>query len=437
MGKFKNFLFIVFISLHIQATLPSHFSDIILYAYLHHPDISIAEKKIHIAQLQKKEILSEWLPKLRLSYKTGYTHHDQYIPRQNSRQTLSTPRKSTLSPRDVTLSAEQILFSGNKKTYEQQKLDKNILAQKKQHALIQQNIIYQAITAYINLYKAEKTLYFRQKSQKGFYKHFQETRLKHTLGQATITDCLQSEARYSNAQANTILADRLLKEARFSFEEIIGFYPECALQKPLFSLSPLSKEHYIEQVQKNNLSIQISNLVIKNARLNISSMKADHLPQLSLQGALTHSENATFKNDRLKNASIFATISLPLYSGGQTQARIHKAHAEYRKAILEADLIKRQEKAQAQQLWEKSYYLKEEQKSRLLQVKSARKAVEGVFQEKKIGQKNLLDLLDAEDFLSQAEIALIETKGNALLTQFYLLYYQAGLTIDYIKNIKN
>jgi outer membrane protein len=124
--------------------------------------------------------------------------------------------------------------------------------------------------------------------------------------------------------------------------------------------------------------------------------------------------------DRSDGATMGVRLSMPLYEGGAVRARVREAKYtanENYMRILEARRAAREEAVRA---WENRLAAQAELVSRQSQVRAAEIARRGVRQEADLGQRTILDALDADLEVRDAQIALIAAKRNEIVADYAL-----------------
>ncbi|MBM3595977.1 MAG: hypothetical protein FJX31_09445, partial [Alphaproteobacteria bacterium] len=122
-----------------------------------------------------------------------------------------------------------------------------------------------------------------------------------------------------------------------------------------------------------------------------------------------------------KSAQVGARLSLPLYQGGLTAARRRQAQA-FASAAMEAGIAAERDVI-AQTRAARSSWLaaRELIESSQVAVESAQLSLEGVRAENTVGNRTILDILDAEQELITARVRLVTARRNAYVAGFSLL----------------
>jgi outer membrane protein len=90
----------------------------------------------------------------------------------------------------------------------------------------EQNVLLNAVTAYMDVVRDEATLKLRQNNVTVLQKQLDATQEQFKVGELTRTDVAQAQARLSGAQSDVITAQGQLNVSRSNFEHYIGRAPE-------------------------------------------------------------------------------------------------------------------------------------------------------------------------------------------------------------------
>ncbi len=136
----------------------------------------------------------------------------------------------------------------------------------------------------------------------------------------------------------------------------------------------------------------------------IKETKGELLPQVSLQANYTRDTGGPGVSDREDVATVTGVVNIPIYQGGEEYARIRQAietRSELRHRIDEARELVR---ANIIAAWGNYTAARAQITSDQAQVDANRVALAGVREEEKVGQRTVLDVLNAEQELLNSEV---------------------------------
>jgi outer membrane protein len=142
---------------------------------------------------------------------------------------------------------------------------------------------------------------------------------------------------------------------------------------------------------------------------------------LSLQGSVQKNYEQTLLVLQSFNASGSLQYSAPLYQGGAEYAAIRQAKETQGQKQLDLSVARDQARMTVAQAWAQLEAAKQSIESTKAQVKAAEAALNGVREEARLGQRTTLDVLNAQQELVNARIALVGAQRDRLVNSYTLL----------------
>ncbi len=124
------------------------------------------------------------------------------------------------------------------------------------------------------------------------------------------------------------------------------------------------------------------------------------------------------RGDRRLNGSVFGRLSLPIYSGGETSAKVREAREIATRRRIEADSARTQVRAGIIRAWSQYQSSKVRLAAAQEQVRAASTALQGVREEFGLGQRTAANVLDAVQDLLSASINLASAQRERVLTSY-------------------
>ena len=120
-------------------------------------------------------------------------------------------------------------------------------------------------------------------------------------------------------------------------------------------------------------------------------------------------------------ASGTVQYSAPLYQGGAEYAAIRQAKETQGQKQLDLSVARDQARMAVAQAWAQLEAAKQSIESTKNQVKAAEAALNGVREEARLGQRTTLDVLNAQQELVNARIAMVVAQRDRLVNSYTLL----------------
>ena len=331
------------------------------------------------------------------------------------------------NPYGYTLSLSQPLYRPqNWATYDQAK--QQVLQSEAQFSAAQQDLILRVAQAYFDVLLAEDNVTVSQSQKTAISEQLAQAKRNFEVGTATITDTNEAQARYDQAVAQEIVDQNDREIKRQALQQLINKLPE--------RLSPLKEQltlplprpnninDWVAASEQNNQTLTIFRAGVEIAKQEVTKQKAGHLPTVDLVGNYTDSRaNITSFGgigEAVKSTQIGVQLNIPLYAGGITQSRIREALANQEKSTQDLE-VNRRSVAQSARSSFLSVTSGVSQVAALEQaLKSAQVALDSTKLGREVGVRTSLDVLNAEQLLSQARRNLLQSRYNVVLSQLRL-----------------
>lgn len=323
--------------------------------------------------------------------------------------------------KSASLNLSQPIFKGGKTLADTRQARNVIMAQELALSAIEQQIIFEATQAYMDVLRDQAVLQLNEENQLLVSKELEQAENRFSVGELTRTDVSQSKARLAAAQANVINARGDLKATIANYQRLSGSPLPADMGYPLEKFEiPANLEEALSLAQSNNRMVLQAQLIAAAAKDGVNSASAELLPQIFAIGRLDKSYAPSQRIDEQRQSAIGLSASIPLYQAGSTRSRIREAQKRASQRNMEILEAQEQAKADAIQNWEGFQAAISETKARQAQIEAARIAREGVHYETEFGERTTLDSLNANQELLDAQVSLIEAKRNEVVARFAL-----------------
>jgi len=165
------------------------------------------------------------------------------------------------------------------------------------------------------------------------------------------------------------------------------------------------------------------------ATLAVKVAEGQLYPTLSVQGSFTQSWLSTQALSIMNqyNASLLGTLSVPIYQGGAEYSAIRQAKETLGKTRLDLDTARDAVRQNVVQSWGQLDAAKSNIDATTSQVQAAEIALNGVREEARVGQRTTLDVLNAQQELVNARVALVTAQRDRVVASYTLLAAVGGL----------
>jgi outer membrane protein len=282
------------------------------------------------------------------------------------------------------------------------------------------------VSSYMDVILAEVVVGLNRTNVKRLEVNLQATRDRFEIGDLTRTDVAQSESRLAVARGQTRSAQANLVAARERYIQVVGKPPvDLATPPPLPGL-PDNAENASAIALDNNPDLLAARERSKAAGYDTRASGAGRLPRVSVFAGADYSDSmGTNKLAGAVNSTSSAVagvrMSVPLFQGGLPAAQRRQAQAREGATIEQEIAIERGVIANVRAAYAQWQAANEIIVSSQTAVAAAELSLEGVRAENTVGNRTILDILNAESELLSAQVQLETARRNAYVAGFNLL----------------
>jgi outer membrane protein len=389
--------------------------------YVGNPELQAARASLRATDEQVPQALSGWRPTVSVSGSYGRESYEQNTSTQIDREI-------GLNPKNLTFTVSQPLFRGFRTQNATEGAENTIKAARGSLTATEQSVLLSAASTYMDVLRDMSVLELNVNNEQVLRRQLDATTDRFEVGEITRTDVSQAEARYAGAVASRIAAESDLQATRATFEQIIGVPPENLEWPDEVSGLPTTLEDSIQLAESQQPSLIAAEYTARAAVDNVREVRGELLPTVSLEASSTQNWESSNHDSYSNVQAVVATVSVPLYQAGSVYSRLRAAKSSAGQSRLEVDLTQQQVRASAVQSWESLQSARAQIDSLTSQVDSSRIALEGVQREAQVGSRTVLDVLDAEQELLDAQVNLVLARRNERVASFQLLSAVGMLT---------
>ena len=290
-------------------------------------------------------------------------------------------------------------------------------------------IFNQVVAAYMDVLQNEALVSLAVNQVEVLDINLQATSDRFEIGDLTRTDVAQSRSRLALAQGDLRSTQANLINARETYVQLVGRAPGELQPPPPLPGLPQDAQQAVQVALEYNPDIIAAQERAQASEYDIEVAGSSRLPQISLFSSGTYNNyfdtlggtlsNTLSQEEATANAGVQLTI--PIFQGGRPAALQRQAQARASAALdtviaTERDVIATTRAAYSS--WLASLAIIESSQTA---VSAADLSLEGVRAENSIGNRTILDVLNAEQELLSARVQLVTARRNAYVSGFTLL----------------
>ena len=320
------------------------------------------------------------------------------------------------------VTAEQSLFSGYRTTNTVREAEASVRAGRENLRNVEQQVLLEAVTAYADVLRDQALVRLREGNVTVLSKDLQVAEARRAVREVTRTDVAQAQARRARALSDLDGAKSNLRTSRAVYERVIGRPPHGLSEpKPPSKLLPMNVEdvsRIAEREHPNNISALYRERAARHA---VDKIWGELLPEVSVQANYGQRFSPSRVIDQQDTTSVTGRLTMPLYEGGETQARVRAAKHQHVARLQEIEQARKETEALSVTAWSRLSAARAQMQSDKSAVEAAGIALEGTREEEKVGQRTLLDVLNTEQELLNAQVNLAQTKRNIVVSSYAVL----------------
>ena len=299
-------------------------------------------------------------------------------------------------------------------------------------------IFSRVVAAYMDVLRGQALVALSSNQVDVLSVNVQATSDRFEIGDLTRTDVAQSQARLAVAQGDLRTSQANLIAARENYIALVGDAPNDLAPPPPLPGLPGDVETAVDVALEHNPDLIAAQERAAAAGYDINVAGSGRLPRVSIFAGYDYQNflgsipdgfedpqdptSPRIPSDQTATAaSAGVSLRLPIFQGGRTAALQRQAQARASAALETVIATERDVIAQVRSAWsswQASLAIIESSQSA---VAAAELSLEGVRAENSIGNRTILDVLNAEQELLQSRVQLVTARRNAYVAGFSLL----------------
>ncbi|KQW23096.1 channel protein TolC [Afipia sp. Root123D2] len=395
-------------------------------AYQNNPQLNSQRASVRATDENVPQALSGYRPRIAVSASVG----GQYTS-VKSDTTTNTPTgpvqssqvlSGTQIPRSVGGTITQTLYNGGQTGNRVRASESQVSAAREGLRVLEQSVLLSAATIYMDYLRDSAIVEVQKSNVRVLDQTLKQTRDRFNVGEVTRTDVAQSEAQLAAGRTQLLTAESNLTTTRANFRRIIGSDPmQLAPGSPVDRFLPKTLQTAVNLGLIENPNVTAAMYGIDVSHLQVKINEGALFPTVTLQGSVQQAYEPTLAYSRQFSASAVANLSVPIYQGGAEYALIRQSKESLAQQRLNLDRVRDQARADIAQAWGQLLAGKAQVSSAQSQVEAAEIALNGVREEARVGQRTTLDVLNQQQALVNARVALVTAQHDRVVASYSVL----------------
>jgi outer membrane protein len=328
------------------------------------------------------------------------------------------------------ISASQTIFASGGIASSLKASRANVMSGQEGLRSTESGVLLDVISVYTAVRRDQQALQISQDNYDILKQQLDQTQAQFDAGQLTRTDVAQSQARLSASAASLASAQAQLDSDRASYVAVVGQSPVALEVEPALPGLPADFNAALDAAEKNNPDLQSAQYAADSAKAQVRAERSVFGPTVGLSASTGGTQPGLGIGDIADNDSSSATLrlSIPLFSAGLNGSRVRQATENYNAQLQVVETTRRQVVSSVSQAWSQMLAARSAVTSNQEQVKAATIAADGVKVEQQVGLRTNIEVLNAQQELKSAQLALIEAERGQYVAGSQLLSVMGGLT---------
>ncbi len=410
-----------------KPVLAETLTEALASAYRYNPRLDAARAALRATDEEVARANSGYRPTISATADSGYSRTSSKPPSSSNGET---------HPAGYGVQAVQPVFRGFRTLNTVREAEATVRAGRENLRLVEQAVLLDATTAYMDTIRDGAIVKIRENSVSVLSRELRATKERFSVGEVTRTDVAQAEARRAGAVSALDLARANLKTSRGNFERHVGRPPNTLVEpRSTDKRLPKSLDEAIAISARENPTIVSALYREQGARHTIDRIWGELLPSLQVEATYARRFDPSVVVDQTESTSIIGRLTVPLYTSGEVQARVRQAKHTHISRIQEIEQNRADIQAQVVAFWSQLSAARAQLESDNAQVAALATALAGVREEEKVGQRTLLDILNAEQELLNAQVNQAATKRNIIVALYSVMSSIGRLNIQELEAV--
>lgn len=330
---------------------------------------------------------------------------------------------------------QQPIFDGFQTQNRVRSAEANVRASQMSLRNTEMDILFDAAAAYMDVIRARQIAVLRAQNIEFLQEQLRSSRSRFEVGEGTRTDVAQAEAALQVALAQRATAEAQARSAEAVYRQVIGEDPgSLQMPEPLKSLIPANLNAAYSVAFAEHPGIIARQHEVDAAGYSVKVDEGSLLPGVSATAGVSTSasDGPTGYSDG-ESVSVGLRITVPIYQGGQVAATVRQSKERLGQARINVDVTRDQVRAAVASAWANYFAAIETVRANREALSAARLALSGVIEERDVGQRTTLDVLQGQADVINAQINLLNAQREVVVASYAIASATGRLTAERLR----
>lgn len=326
------------------------------------------------------------------------------------------------------ITAELTLYDGGLTKYAIEAAKENVLATRQRLVEIEQQVLFAAVQAYMDVRRAAETVALRTNNLRVISEELRAAQDRFDVGEVTKTDVALAEARLAASKSALAAAKGDLAASQERYRAAVGRRAGQLATPNRLPATASSVDAAKGVAVRMHPAMRRMQHTVKAADLSIERAKSGMKPKVKLSGSLSAADSLG-EPTHSTTGSVSLGVSGPIYQGGRLSSLVRQAQAQRDASRSELHTTRHTLQQNAGIAFVQLQVSKVALEAADEQIRAARVAFRGVREEATLGARTTLDVLNAEQEMLNAQAARITAAADQQIAAYSLLAQMGKLTV--------
>lgn len=414
-------VFASFIALSMVASSPASAETIfgaLAKAYQYNSSLNSARAGVRVTDENVPLAKSTMRPQIDATIDSGYG---------NTWRRNRTIRSGSAS---IGVELRQLIFDGFQTRNNIAAAKANVRAANQTLSNTEQTTLLNAATAFMDVIRDRQVAALTEQNLAFLNEQVRAANARLEAGEGTRTDVAQADAERANAVALVADARAQLAISAATYRQIIGADPgRLSAASALSRMLPKSVDGALSIAEAEHPGILARKHLVDASGYSVKSAEGALLPQVGVTAGVSRDYQSTVGSgiatqdgsDWSTSASIGAQITIPIYQGGGASARVRQSKEELGQARIDVDVTRDEVRQAVSSAWHTYIAASQGVRAGRTVVDARRLALNGVIEERNVGQRTTLDVLEAQAAVIEAQINLAADEHDVVVGSYAIV----------------
>lgn len=397
--------------------------DCVLIAWGKQPQVAIAEKSWRLSEERVKSVRASLFPQI----SSGYQFR-RYLSTRIGYQ-IGVGQVQVQEPvefKETSLSVSQLIFDSFQTPLQIRQAKSQADASFHAYERSRADIALQVAQQYLEVLRARALVKLQERVLERARKLLEAAEAGYKAGTVAKLDVLRAQVQVKNAEVDLLAAKNQERIAFLTLRNLMGVSDDFA-----FDIAELPEEFYepptltecLAQAFRQRPEVKEAEYQRESANIAKQLARINTLPIVNISGSYSRYPSTTRITD--KEWALNLVISYPLFDGGRIRAELEQAKLQAEQADLNLKRTLDNIQLQVQQAYSNWQNARERLSAAQDAVKEASETARLTEEAYRVGAVSLIDVINAQVTLAQAENQEIQARYD-LLRAIYSLRHSLG-----------